>query len=1559
MNKVFKVIWCKTTQTMIVVSELAKSGRRKSGKTQNIDVKVSSSNVFTKTALVTAMLLAGVNSAYAACSTNNSITCGTNASASDNGVAIGDNAQASSSGLAVGNGAQASSSGLAVGNGAKAGEQGLAVGSGTVAKKGAIAAGTTNTKAVEYSQAFGWNAQALGEVSFAQGTWARANGHGGISMGHKTYASGNGSIAMGGIHHIKVVNGKAVAAYNYREDGGKALSIGSIAIGTGTVAGTKEGSVKDGGGWHNQSGGVEQAAALGYHVKATGDKSIALGFGESYTSRSEVSGDRSGSFGSVNNVSADTSYALGNNNTIAQENTFVLGSGVTTSQANSVVLGNASADRAATEVKQATVGSMTYGGFAGVGKPDNGVVSVGADKKERQLINVAAGEISATSTDAINGSQLHAVAKTMSHNNPFEYQDKDGNSVVKIGDKYYPAGSVVNANGDVVDAAGDPANEILNDNIVIHAKDASPKPITNVKSVIGHDKGDGKINENDAKAATEGLLNNTEDLSTAATAGDLQAVAQAGLNFKGDDDTVIHKPLSGQLDIVGGADKTKLTDNNIGVNSADGKLKVQLAKDLKGLASTQFVNANGDNTIKINGNAQTITGLKDTITVPVDKATSGTAPAGNQSGVVATVNDILNAGWNLQNNTTPKDFVQAYDTVNFADGEGTKVVVENTDGKTSTIKVNVDAQVLSETAQLPVVYTDADGNKVYKQNDGTFNTSPDGSGDSKQAGDVIASMQNAKGEIKPTKLANVGDGAISATSKDAVNGSQIKGMADSVANAIGGGSTVGADGKISAPSFTLTNGDPSDGGTTAYTSVGDALMGLNTAVTKPITFTGDEGSNEQKLGSSFKIATGTAKAGFIGDNLHTKVEGNKVTVGLSETPDFKTVTVGEAGKKVTIGGQTITGLKDTITAPADPEVGVAPTNIAAGTVATVNDVLRAGWNLQVGGKKADFVQAYDTVNFKGKDGITVTHKTDSDGVNNIEIGLKAGTISNTAGSATGNGDNFVTANTVANAINNAGHTVTAKNTDDVVTENTESSLIKNGQALTVEAGKNLSASMDKANGTLKISTKTKVDFDNVKVGDVAINKDTGINAGKKQITNVASGLGNRTLDQIKSEGDTAAEWNNAATVGDLTKVQGNVTNISNNINKIIGGIDADGNATNANGDVIKVKDENGNEVNLTVKEALKTYNPQSQGEYTTNSVPEAIYRMNEGGIKYFHTNDGTANYDEQDTNKVDSSAKGKFSTAIGFQASTGKEAKNALAFGNGAQANAEDSIAIGTGNIVNAKHSGAFGDPSYIAKVDVDNNDVDGSYSLGNNNVINSSNTFVLGNNVNNSGETEVLKDAKGNILKDKDGKPRTRPVAQGDTVENSVYLGNKTTATKGDKVGTKNLTAKKGKKATEGKTTTAGDKGTVKSATVGGITYGGFAGAKADGVVSVGAAGSERRIQNVAAGEISKTSTDAINGSQLYSTNAEIAKLSQKLGDLKGSMSAGIAGAYAAAALAQPHDPGASSVGVAVGNFRGESALSIGVSTISDNGRWILKGLVTHDSQSHTGAAASVNYQW
>lgn len=180
---------------------------------------------------------------------------------------------------------------------------------------------------------------------------------------------------------------------------------------------------------------------------------------------------------------------------------------------------------------------------------------------------------------------------------------------------------------------------------------------------------------------------------------------------------------------------------------------------------------------------------------------------------------------------------------------------------------------------------------------------------------------------------------------------------------------------------------------------------------------------------------------------------------------------------------------------------------------------------------------------------------------------------------------------------------------------------------------------------------------------------------------------------------------------------------------------------------------------------------------------------------------------------------------------------NAIAIGKEAQALGESSISIGTGNIVKANKSGAFGDPNIIEK------DIKGSYAFGNDNVITTTNTFVLGNNINNKGNVDGM------------------PVAIGNTVENSVYLGNASIIAKGAAVGTKNLKTD----GTAGTTTTAGDTGEVSSATVNGVTYSGFAGATSTGAVTVGSAGAERRIMNVAAGEISKTSTDAINGSQLY----------------------------------------------------------------------------------------------
>ncbi|MDY5481349.1 MAG: YadA-like family protein [Veillonella caviae] len=244
-----------------------------------------------------------------------------------------------------------------------------------------------------------------------------------------------------------------------------------------------------------------------------------------------------------------------------------------------------------------------------------------------------------------------------------------------------------------------------------------------------------------------------------------------------------------------------------------------------------------------------------------------------------------------------------------------------------------------------------------------------------------------------------------------------------------------------------------------------------------------------------------------------------------------------------------------------------------------------------------------------------------------------------------------------------------------------------------------------------------------------------------------------------------------------------------------------------------------------------------------------------------------------------------------------------VAIGREAKASGTQSISIGTANSVSGNYSGAVGNPSIIAgtgsytvgndnavgatstnvgafgnnnqigaTATYDNNGklqttpglvttaaVDSSKAVGNNNYVNTSSTYVLGSGIGVKSDKSVM-----------------------DTVANSVYLGDNSQvlATAGANMDVDGVA---------GSTTTGGATGFVSTATIKStdaattLTYGGFAGETAVGSVSVGAAGSERRIQNVAAGEISATSTDAINGSQLYVANQVTANVAGSVADIIG----------------------------------------------------------------------------
>ena len=169
---------------------------------------------------------------------------------------------------------------------------------------------------------------------------------------------------------------------------------------------------------------------------------------------------------------------------------------------------------------------------------------------------------------------------------------------------------------------------------------------------------------------------------------------------------------------------------------------------------------------------------------------------------------------------------------------------------------------------------------------------------------------------------------------------------------------------------------------------------------------------------------------------------------------------------------------------------------------------------------------------------------------------------------------------------------------------------------------------------------------------------------------------------------------------------------------------------------------------------------------------------------------------------------------------------------------------------------------------------------------------------------------------------------------------------------------------------TTAAAVGT-NEATVNGVTYGGFAGNNPIATVSVGSEGKERTITNVAAGRINKTSTDAINGSQLYAalerntttinnnTTYHINRLENKMDREDKRLRAGIAGATATAGLPQAYTPGKSMVAAAVGGYRDQSALAVGASRITDNGKVILKLTGNVNTRGDFGGSVGAGYQW
>ncbi len=348
---------------------------------------------------------------------------------------------------------------------------------------------------------------------------------------------------------------------------------------------------------------------------------------------------------------------------------------------------------------------------------------------------------------------------------------------------------------------------------------------------------------------------------------------------------------------------------------------------------------------------------------------------------------------------------------------------------------------------------------------------------------------------------------------------------------------------------------------------------------------------------------------------------------------------------------------------------------------------------------------------------------------------------------------------------------------------------------------------------------------------------------------------------------------------------------------------------------------------------------------------------NGGGIKYFHTH----------STEPDSVASGSDSVAIGPNAQASGTAsvasgKGTLASGNGAVAigdaasvSAEGSVALGQGSADNGR-----GAESYTGKYSTADNTTSGTVSVGN---------AATGETrtVSNVADGREAMDAVN--LRQLDG----AMAAVGDTVsglqngtDGMFQVNNNSGQAKPSATGTDAMAGGAGSVASGSHSTAmgTGSKATAANSTA----LGANSVADRENSVSVGSVGNERQLTNVAAGT---QGTDAVNLDQLNHsmsnvTNDANAYTDQRYSALKedlkkqdSTLSAGIAGAMAMASLTQPYTPGASMATIGAASYRGQSALSVGVSSISDSGRWVSKLQASSNTQGDMGVGVGVGYQW
>ena len=1508
-------------------------------------------------------------------------------------LAAGADAQAAGAfAVAVGTGAQAAiSNSIAIGKNATVNEDtasDMAV-NGLTKGEGSVAIGA-NTKAS------GTNATAVGQSS-------NAYGQNSLAAGQSSNAVGKSSVALGDGANATQDSATALGPYS------QSTAAGATALGFNTHA-TAFGTVAAG---RNSKAVANNAVAMGNEADAQKEDTIAIGY------NAQATQNRAVAFGKNAKATAGDTFAFGDAAKASVGNAIAFGKNANAAHKDSIALGANSATEAAVQTTSATVGDLTFGNFAG-NTPES-TLSIGSAGKERTITNVAAGRISDSSTDAINGSQLYATQNVMNN---------IGTTAVGVlgGDA-----AIANDGTITMTNIGDTGKDNVHDAIK-SVKETAEKG-WKLKANDETESDSEKIAAGDTVTVKQGknirVKRSGKEL-TVETEDDVEFGTVSATTVLADSFISGNSVLSGEglkIGVDGSPSQVSLT--NAGLNNGGNKIAnvakgtadtdavnvAQLNEQLAATEKTTTVVAGKNVTVseKVDGNntEYTVNADKTTISQAANGAVKVSEGAKDADGVTDYTLDLTDeAKADIAKGVAAKDAVDNKG-LTFAADNGTTGAKKLGDS----LSVKGDGNILTRADENGIGFSLADKITVGKAGNGNkplvidgtaglisgLSNTTLGGADFATKGQAASEEQlnaaqanlakllggnaaNDKGNVTTTDIGGTGKDnvhdAIAAVKETADKGWNLNANDETSSEKIGAGDTVtfkeGKNVKVSRNGKHITVATSDDVSFDKVT-VGDSVLtdnGLtvgNGKAGKPVSLTKDGLNNGgNKIANVAKgtddtdavnvaqlkaaAAKATSKVDSGNDNIGVTPEQNadgSTTYKVATAPNLKadSFTAGDTvvnndgvkvGDKVALGKDGLKAGDVNITADGINAGNKAISNVAAGVkdtdaanvgqlnrlTAAAKTEVEAGTNIaSVTSKKGKNGQTVYTVNADGasisagSDNIVVTKgNKDADNVTDYAVDLSKAVKADIAkgvaakDAVDNKGISFAgdSGTTVANKL---GDTVAVKGDANITTT-------AGANGIQVGLNKDLKVDSVKAGDTVvnnngvNVGDKVALGKDGLKAGDVNITAD-GINAGGKKVTGVAAGT-------------VAAGSTDAVNGGQLHQVYELIGSNGGNVNTAPPSVEADGKAGLGNIKNITLVDNsnNPNVTNVTNETkiaqsngySLVTYNVEDQGMYVTNNVIEAVGRMNEQGIKFFHTNDGEVEPDVQAYNSEDSSASGAYATAVGFQAAS--KGTNAIAIGKGAQANAENTIAIGTGNIVSGKNSGAIGDPTVVSG--------NSSYSIGNNNNVSADNAYALGSNIK-------------------------------ATVNDSVYLGDRAQTQ-----GIHTADAAKGEAYTYGglnDKAVAGKAGSAAAAN------------KVAGVVTVGNGTDEtRQVQGVAAGVVSADSTDAINGSQLYYTNQAINQsvtnignyvvnmgnqINQRIDNVESDSKAGTAAAMAVAGLPQAYLPGKSMMAVAGGVYRGESGYAVGFSSISDGGNWVIKGTATGNSRGHYGATAGVGYQW